>query len=208
MESSEYSVVISQWMKTVMAQKRISANQWASMAGTSATNITRFLNSNCGFIPSAKTIAKLAAIAGSSPDFTSTTSSEKRGFQIPIFNLDLEEFGTILCEHENLAAYQLGEWTGMGAKGIMSHSIVFVEPKNKFSECSDADIVLYKSYSAKLMCAEYAGGILASYPSHASMEPDNGKPPIKGAFWSPLKINDVGNARLIGKVHSTLLRFS
>ena len=208
MESSEYSVVISQWMKTVMAQKRISANQWASMAGTSATNITRFLNSNCGFIPSAKTIAKLAAIAGSSPDFTSTTSSEKRGFQIPIFNLDLEEFGTILCEHENLAAYQLGEWTGMGARGIMSHSIVFVEPKNKFSECSNGDIVLYKSHSAKLMCAEYAGGILASYPSHASLEPEDGKPPFKQAFWAPLKTSVIGNARLIGKVHSTLLRFS
>ena len=80
MESSEHSVIISQWMKTVMAQKRISANQWASMVGTYATNITCFLNSNCGFIPSAKTIAKLATIAGSSPDFTSTISSEKRGF--------------------------------------------------------------------------------------------------------------------------------
>ena len=208
MESSEYSVVISQWMKTVMAQKRMSANQWASMAGTSATNITRFLNSNCGFIPSAKTIAKLTSVAGSSPDFTSTTSSEKRGFQIPIFNLDLEELGTILCEHENLAAYQLGEWTGMGARGIMSHSIVFVEPKNKFSECSNGDIVLYKSYSAKLMCAEYADGILASYPSHASLEPEDGKPPFKEAFWAPLKASVIGNARLIGNVRSTLLRFS
>ena len=89
MESSEYSVVISQWMKTVMAQKRISANQWASTAGTSATNLTRFLNSDCGFIPSTKTIAKLATIAGSWPDFTDTKPSEKKIFQIPVFNLDL-----------------------------------------------------------------------------------------------------------------------
>ena len=208
MESSEYSVVISQWMKTVMAQKRISANQWASMAGTSATNITRFLNSNYGFITSAKTIAKLATIACSSTDFTSTTSSEKRGFQIPIFNLDLEQSGTILYEHEKLAAYQLGKWPGMRARGIMSHSIVFVEPKNRFSECSNGDIVLYKSYSAKLMCAEYASGILASYPSPASSEPEDGKPPFKEAFWEPLKTSVIGNARLIGKVHRTLLRFS
>ena len=96
----------------------------------------------------------------------------------------------------------------MGARGVMSHSIVFVEPKNKFSECLNGDIILYKSKSAKLMCAEYAGGVLASYPSNALMEPENGKPPIKEAFWSPLKVNDVGNARLIGRVHSTLLRFS
>ena len=208
MESREYSLVISQWMKTVMAQKCISANQWAAMAGTSATNLTRFLNSNCGFIPSTKTIAKLATIAGSWPDFTDTKPSEKKIFQIPIFNLDLELFDTTLFEHENFAAYQLGEWTGMGARGIMSQSIVFVEPKNKFSECLNGDIILYKSKSAKLMCAEYAGGVLASYPSNASMEPENGKPPIEGAFWSPMKIDDVGNSRLIGRVHSTLLRFS
>ena len=195
-------------MKTVLAQKRISANQWASMAGNPATNITRFLNSNCGFITSDKTIAKFAAIAGSSTDFTSTTSSEQRGFQIPIFNLDLEKLGTILCEDENLAAFQLGKWTGMGARGIMSHSTVFVEPKNKFSECSNGDIVLYESYSAKLMCAEYAGGVLSSYSSHASLEPEDEKPPFNEAFWELLKTSVIGNARLIGNVRSTLLRFS
>jgi len=54
------------WMRSVMHQREWSANKWATMAGTSPTNITRFLNGG-KFIPSSKTIGKLSYIAGSAP---------------------------------------------------------------------------------------------------------------------------------------------
>ena len=57
------------WMRSVMHQREWSANKWATMAGTSPTNITRFLNGG-KFVPSSKTIAKLSYIAGSAPSLS------------------------------------------------------------------------------------------------------------------------------------------
>ena len=57
------------WMKSVMATREWSANKWATMAGTSPTNITRFLNGS-KFVPSSKTIGKLSYIAGSAPQLS------------------------------------------------------------------------------------------------------------------------------------------
>ena len=59
------------WMRSIMDTKDWSANKWATLSGTSPTNITRFLNGS-KFVPSSKTIAKLAAVAGSSPDLGGT----------------------------------------------------------------------------------------------------------------------------------------
>ena len=55
------------WMRSIMDVKEWTPNRWATLSGTSPTNITRFL-SGSKFVPSSKTIAKLAAVAGSSPD--------------------------------------------------------------------------------------------------------------------------------------------
>lgn len=57
------------WMRSVMHQREWSANKWATMAGTSPTNITRFLNGG-KFVPSSKTIGKLSYIAGSAPQLS------------------------------------------------------------------------------------------------------------------------------------------
>ena len=57
------------WMRSVMATREWSANKWATMAGTSPTNITRFLNGG-KFVPSSKTIGKLSYIAGSAPQLS------------------------------------------------------------------------------------------------------------------------------------------
>ena len=57
------------WMRSVMHQREWSANKWATMAGTSPTNITRFLNGG-KFVPSSKTIGKLSYIAGSAPSLS------------------------------------------------------------------------------------------------------------------------------------------
>lgn len=55
------------WMRDVMQQKGWTANEWARRAGTSATNVTRFLSPTSGIVPSAATIVKLSRAAGTQP---------------------------------------------------------------------------------------------------------------------------------------------
>lgn len=56
------------WMREVLDQKGWSARGWAIKAGTSPTNITRFLNEQHDYVPSMSTIAKLADVAGRQPN--------------------------------------------------------------------------------------------------------------------------------------------
>lgn len=58
------------WMRDVLQQKGWSASQWARLAGTSATNITRVLNHVNKIIPNAETISKLSRVAGSQPNLS------------------------------------------------------------------------------------------------------------------------------------------
>lgn len=51
------------WMKQVMHDKEWNAQEWAVKAGTSPTNITRFLKGS-DHIPSYQTLVKLAGVAG------------------------------------------------------------------------------------------------------------------------------------------------
>lgn len=55
------------WMREVMAARNWSANEWAGMAGTSPTNITRLLSPTSKCVPSIDTISKLAMVAQSQP---------------------------------------------------------------------------------------------------------------------------------------------
>ena len=57
------------WMREVMESKGWSANKWAELAVTSPTNITRFLK-DATHVPSSRTIAKLAYVAGTSPSYS------------------------------------------------------------------------------------------------------------------------------------------
>lgn len=52
-----------QWMREVMLEHDWNAREWADKAGTSATNITRFLKGS-DHIPSYSTLVKLATVAG------------------------------------------------------------------------------------------------------------------------------------------------
>jgi hypothetical protein len=60
------TVALRVWMRETLEVRNISAEQWATQAGTSATNITRFL-AGSDHVPSLKTVAKLAAISGTWP---------------------------------------------------------------------------------------------------------------------------------------------
>lgn len=61
------------WMRDVMTSKNWTASQWARLAGTSPTNITRFLSPTSDIIPSGSTISKLARVAGSQPKLGALT---------------------------------------------------------------------------------------------------------------------------------------
>lgn len=56
------SAFLRAWMIMVMTEHDWNAQQWASMAGTSPTNITRFLKGS-DHIPSYATLVKLASAA-------------------------------------------------------------------------------------------------------------------------------------------------
>ena len=194
------------WMRTVMANHNWTANGWATRAGTSTSNITRFLNSDSKFIPSARTLAKLAAVAGSSPPLLNTGGQQTTYIKRPVHNAEGMVVDMIVIDNDNVEIYQLGEWSGMGAKGIFGNSTVVVEPKKSFKEINDGDIVLYKSITLGLLCAEYRDHMLIYYPTLASHWPqefnDQNEP-----YWSPIKTKDVGDKRLIGKVIQTMLKF-
>ena len=194
------------WMRTVMANHNWTANGWATRAGTSTSNITRFLNSDSKFIPSARTLAKLAAVAGSSPPLLNTGGQQTTYIKRPVYDAEGLVVDMIVIDDDNVEIYKMGSWTGMGAKGIKGQSIVVVEPKKSFKDLNDADVILYKSKTLGLCCAEYHKDVITFFPTMANMYPvefnDFNEP-----YWSPIKIKDIGDKRLIGKVIQTMLKF-
>lgn len=96
MENYE-ATAIREWILEVMKTKEWSANKWATLAGTSPTNISRFLNGS-KFVPSAKTLGKLSRVAGSSPSLSNTEAINIASMQVvPLFNDQLESIGSVCC---------------------------------------------------------------------------------------------------------------
>lgn len=194
------------WMRTVMANHNWTANGWATRAGTSTSNITRFLNSDSKFIPSARTLAKLASVAGSFPPLLNTGGQQTTYIKRPVHDAEGLVVDMIVIEDDNVELYQMGFWTGMGARGIFSASTVVVEPKKSFKDLDDGDVILYKSKALGLCCAEYRDGLINFFPQVVSSVPeefnDIGEP-----YWSSVKCKDIGDRRLIGKVVQTMLKF-
>ena len=89
------SKAIRVWMREVMTNREWSANKWATMAGTSPSNITRFLNGS-KFTPSSKTLAKLIYVAGSSPVLSRAAEINRvNSRMIPVFLFDQTSAGTM-----------------------------------------------------------------------------------------------------------------
>lgn len=97
------------WMRTVMDSREWSANKWATLAGTSATNITRFLNGSSKFCPSARTIGKLARVAGSQPSLSQIPIATMESRSVDFYQLDGEYIGQMAffnIQGDNIKAYQ------------------------------------------------------------------------------------------------------
>jgi len=119
------------WMRSVMHQRQWSANKWATLAGTSPTNITRFLNGG-KFVPSSKTIGKLSYIAGSAPQLSqnATLDASSRAIalkdhlentigQVAVFNLTGE-----------ITAYKLDR--DLPSHGVVAGDLLVVRKQKKF----------------------------------------------------------------------------
>ena len=86
---AETREAIRRWMRQVLAEKKWTANRWAKLAGTSPTNITRFLNPASSIVPSSDTITKLATIAGSLPELGGAPASA------PVHMVPLREWSAL-----------------------------------------------------------------------------------------------------------------
>lgn len=68
---------LAQWMRGVMDANDWSAEQWARRAGTTPTNITRFLaDPKHASLPTTETLAKLCRVAGSQPSLSPRLKDE------------------------------------------------------------------------------------------------------------------------------------
>jgi hypothetical protein len=132
------------WMRQVMQQTGMSANEWATKAGTSPTNITRFLNSDCKFVPSARTIAKLSSVSRSQPSFGQIPTVTS----VPVLNAE----GVVV---DMINDPKIGKVYGQA--GIFSWSYVVV------AECKkpvDGDVLLIKDDKHGLLVGEFYEGLL------------------------------------------------
>lgn len=195
------------WMREVMQQKRLTANSWATLAGTSPTNITRFLNSDSKFLPSARTLAKLSKIAGSSPQLLNKSAATEH--KIPVIDYKGKCVGVVLFDRDDVVAYKCREHTGMGAKNIGGLCTIIVKPLDSFSQCNDGDIVAYESKSYKLLCGEYNSGLLSFHPQNPNYMPDEFKEDGYCNYqdWSPIPIEMITDDRLLGKVIHAVMDF-
>jgi hypothetical protein len=101
------TVALRVWMRETLEKRGISAEQWALQAGTSATNITRFL-AGSEHVPSLKTVAKLAASSGTWPALGSGSRA-----------LSVSERLIPLVEPADLRAALQGEVSRAGWVGCM-----------------------------------------------------------------------------------------
>ena len=176
------------WMRTFMQQSGMSANEWATKAGTSPTNITRFLNSDSKFIPSARTIAKLASVAKSQPSFGLQAALST----VPVMNADGEIVDMIDDPRKGkVLAFKMGEVTGYGQAGIFSYDYVIVEPNAKIN---DGDVILIKDKKRGLLCCDKAGDIVLF----------RGSDHLKFDEFKPRKLKTV---EVIGKVIQSIRKY-
>lgn len=190
------------WMRTVMSSQGWSANEWAVKANTSPTNITRFLNSDATYIPTSRTLGKLAFVAGSNPQLINK-GQEADLIKRPVKNAHGETVDMIVVDDSSVELYQMNYWTGMGAMGIMSYSTVVVKPYKNKKDIINGDIVLYQSRTCGLLCAVIESNYICYYPRTPTEYPDTF---TKEDSWRPVKLKNL-TGNIIGKVIQCMNKF-
>ena len=125
------SKAIRVWMRSVMQTREWSANKWATLAGTSPTNITRFLNGG-KFVPSSKTIGKLSYIAGSAPQLSQNATLDAASRTIMLKDHLEKDIGQVTVYNltGDIVAYKVNkEYPNYGAD---NGDIIVVRKQKKF----------------------------------------------------------------------------
>lgn len=125
------SKAIRVWMRSVMQTREWSANKWATLAGTSPTNITRFLNGG-KFVPSSKTIGKLSHIAGSAPQLSQNATLDAASRTITLKDHLEKDIGQVTVYNltGDIVAYRFDRRSR--THGIDIGDIVVVRKQKKF----------------------------------------------------------------------------
>ena len=121
------------WMKSVMSTREWSANKWATMAGTSPTNITRFLNGG-KFVPSSKTIGKLSYISGSAPQLSQNATLDAASRTITLKDHLENDVGQVTVYNltGDIVAYKWPRETP--TFGLETGDLVIVRKQKKFED--------------------------------------------------------------------------
>lgn len=154
------SKAIRVWMRSVMATREWSANKWATMAGTSPTNITRFLNGG-KFVPSSKTIGKLSYIAGSAPSLSQNASLDAASRTVTLKDHLGNDIGQVNVYNltGEIVAYKFNR--DSPTYGIDPNDIVVARKQKKFE---DSNVVLF-FYEDRLQMGKKIEGINSVYQS-------------------------------------------
>ena len=152
------SKAIRVWMRSVMQTRQWSANKWATMAGTSPTNITRFLNGG-KFVPSSKTIGKLSYVAGSAPSLSQTAPLDAASRTITLKDHLEKDIGVVTVYNltGDIIAYKFDR--DSITYGINPNDIVVARKQKKFE---DANVVLF-FYEDRLQLGKKIDGMNAVY---------------------------------------------
>ena len=119
------------WMRSIMHTREWSANKWATLAGTSPTNITRFLNGG-KFIPSSKTIGKLSYVAGSAPSLSQNATLDAASRTIALKDHLEEDIGQVTVYNliGDIVAYKINR--NLPTHGVAAGDILVVRKQKKF----------------------------------------------------------------------------
>jgi len=158
------------WMRQVMDAKGWSANQWASLAGTSPTNITRFLKDAVN-IPSSRTISKLAYVAGSSPTFSSVPIQQGEINAVALYSENRNRLGVISVWgiKGEVKAYQLG--VGWPAYQMAVDDILIVR-KSKSFKAGDIVVAFFEDKFLVLEATSEANKFISGSQIYKAKELD------------------------------------
>lgn len=137
------------WIRNVMTSQKMSAYEWATKAGTSPTNITRFINSDSKYIPSTRTVAKLAKVAGSQPHTVGQAPGNTRTLEVFDYEGNRMRYVNVYNVKGKVAAYELSyseqvrnNVTGYYQGGIAIGDTILVRPDHKYA---DGDALLFRN---------------------------------------------------------------
>lgn len=148
------------WMRSIMQTREWSANKWATMAGTSPTNITRFLNGG-KFVPSSKTIGKLSHVAGSAPQLSQNATLDAASRTITLKDHLEKDIGQVTVYNltGEIVAYKYNR--DSPTYGVHLNDIVVARKQKKFES---SNVVLF-FYEDRLQMGKKIEGINSVYQS-------------------------------------------